>query len=74
MSDTQSKPAPAGRSIDEWSREVGICRATAYLLEEECQPRSVKIGKRRLIIEAPSDWLARMVKLGGAKIKRKLAA
>lgn len=64
----------AGRSVDEFAREVGICRATVYILEPECQPRSLKVGKRRIITESGAEWLARMAKLGGVKIKRPQAA
>ncbi len=62
---TEVSPAPAGRSIDQFVREAGICRASYYNLPTDCQPRSVKIGKRRIVIESPTGWLERMAERGG---------
>jgi hypothetical protein len=35
-------------------------RATFYNLPLALRPRSVKIGKRHIIIESPADYLARL--------------
>ena len=75
MNDAASSTAtPAGRSISEFAQQVGIARATFYLLDQEHKPLSVKIGKRVIVIEPPSDWLRRMAAAGGVKIKRAQAA
>ena len=50
----------AGWAIPPWCEEAGYSRATLYNLPPELQPHSVKIRKRRIIIEAPSDYLARI--------------
>lgn len=52
--------APVGWSVESWSRAVGICRAHTYKLLSAGQIRSVSLGKRRLIIDQPTDWLARL--------------
>ena len=63
-------PAPAGRTIADWTQDVGIARATFYLIDDDCKPASVKIGRRRIIIERGADWLARMAQRGGPAIRR----
>ena len=68
---TPTEPLPACWRIPEWSRAVSISRAAFYTLVAEHRPRSVKIGKRHVIIEAPAAWLERMAKAGGALISRK---
>jgi hypothetical protein len=64
---------PAGQSIEAWAKQVNLCRATVYQLEPQCQPHSITVGRRRIIIEPPADWLARMASIGGARVKRKQA-
>jgi hypothetical protein len=55
----------AGRSMETFAHEVDLHRATLYALPEELQPESVKIGRRRIIIESPEAWLKRMQARGG---------
>jgi hypothetical protein len=50
----------AGSSLDEFCAAVGFCRATYYNLPPELRPRSVLIGRRRIIIEHPPEYLARL--------------
>ncbi len=47
-------------SVDDWVADVGICRGTFYALKGDRAPRSTTVGRRRLIMEAPRDYLARM--------------
>lgn len=51
----------AGYRPAEWSESVGISRQKFYNLE--APPKSVKVGRMRIITESPADWLARA---GGA--------
>lgn len=72
----QDKPLPdiAGYSLATWAPAANIGRATFYTLPEECRPKSVTIGTRRIIIEAPADWLKRMAARGGVPIPQRRAA
>lgn len=61
---TTSRPEAAipkaGFSIDEYCAAISYCRATYYNLPPELRPRSIKIGKRRIIVEPPAEYLARL--------------
>jgi predicted DNA-binding transcriptional regulator AlpA len=57
---------PAGRSVEVFARETGSSRATIYRLPPEMQPHSVKLGRRRIITEAPREWLRRIAERQGA--------
>ena len=48
----------AGWSVIQFSRACGFSRACFYLLK--FPPRSIKIGKRRIVVEPPSEYLARL--------------
>jgi len=50
----------AGYHVAAWCRSVGIGRATFYVLAPHLRPRSVLLGGRRLIIEAPAAYLQRV--------------
>lgn len=51
-----------GLSIVEFCRQVDISRSLFYVLEKEGKaPRSVKIGRRRIIpVESAQRWLQEM--------------
>lgn len=61
---------PAGYSIADWTQGAGLSRPGFYNVPEEYRPKSVKIGKRHIILESPGDWLNRMEKIGGCPTKR----
>lgn len=50
----------AGWSLDEHSAACNYSRALFYILPEHLRPHSVKLGKRRIIIEPPAEYLARL--------------
>jgi len=50
----------AGWSIPSYCAACGFSRATFYNLTDEQRPRSLKLGKRHIIIEPPADYLARL--------------
>ena len=50
----------AGWPVGDFADAAGVSRALIYTLPKEIWPRSVKIGKRRLITEQPADWLRRV--------------
>ncbi len=54
----------AGYPIAAWCAAANISRATFYNLPPELQPSSVKLGKRRIVIEPPQDFLRRVHLLG----------
>lgn len=49
---------PAGWPVKIWCRAAGIGRTMYYGLEDP--PASVRIGRKRLIRESPSDYLRRI--------------
>ena len=50
----------AGWSIPLHCAACGYSRAKYYNLPHEQRPRSLKIGKRHIIIESPVEYLARL--------------
>lgn len=56
----RSAIAPAGLSVGDFAKLAGVSRSLVYGLAPALQPRSVKVGRRRLVFEAPADWLARL--------------
>jgi len=50
----------AGFGLEEFCAAVGYCRASYYNLPAELRPRSVTVGRRRIIIEQPAAYLARL--------------
>jgi hypothetical protein len=50
----------AGWPVRDWCDCAGISDALLYKLDEARRPVSVKIGRKRLIVEAPGEWLRRM--------------
>jgi hypothetical protein len=50
----------AGWDISSWCGACGFSRAKYYTLPDDMRPRSLKIGKRHIVIEPPADFLARL--------------
>ena len=50
----------AGWSIPSFCEVCNFSRATFYKLPESIRPRSLKLGKRHIIIEPPAEYLARL--------------
>lgn len=50
--------APAGWNIPNWCAATSISRASFYLLA--LRPRTVKLGRRTVVIESPKDYLQRI--------------
>ncbi len=63
--EAQTQIATAGHTIEAWCPRVPIARATYYQLPQDARPKSLKIGRRVLILESPADWLKRMEARGG---------
>ena len=61
---TEASPAPqiarAGWKLNTFCEAAGLSRSYIYMLPEPQRPHSVKVGKRRVIIEPPTDWLKRI--------------
>lgn len=52
---------PTGRSIRAFARAVGLGRTTLYQLPAEQRPRSLRFGRRRVVVvEQPAEWLQRV--------------
>lgn len=49
-----------GWKLARYCEATGMSRSYIYALPEQQQPYSVKLGKRRVIVEAPADWLRRI--------------
>ena len=58
--DTTKILEPAGWSIPAFCASCNFGRASFYNLPDALRPRSVKLGKRHIIIEAPAEYLARL--------------
>lgn len=54
-----SETPRVGWSVNAWCRAVGIARPTFYNLPDDQKPLSAKVGKRRIIVDAPQDFLKR---------------
>jgi hypothetical protein len=50
----------SGRDLASWCNEIGCTRAFIYGLPENQKPRTVKIGRRRFVLETPQEYLERM--------------
>ncbi len=50
----------AGWSVPSYCAACDFSRATFYNLPDDLRPRSLKLGKRRIIIEPPSVYLVRL--------------
>jgi predicted DNA-binding transcriptional regulator AlpA len=53
-----SERSSAGWNIPDWCSATTIARATFYTLEH--RPRTVKIGRRTVVIESPTNYLERI--------------
>ena len=60
MSATKPMGERAGWSIPAYCEACNFSRATFYNLPDDRRPRSLKIGKRHIVIEPPSEFLARL--------------
>lgn len=50
----------AGWTLRDWCAETSISRPYYYMLPSGLRPTSVTLGRRRIITEAPADWLRRI--------------
>jgi hypothetical protein len=57
---SSSPESQCGFTLAAWCESTSISRPKLYTLPPELQPRSIKIGRRRIIIEAPADYLQRI--------------
>jgi hypothetical protein len=60
QADNANSVGKAGYSPAEWCRRTSISRAAFYALPVSLQPRSIKLGRRRIIIEDPVAYLTRL--------------
>lgn len=59
--DTQThSTAHVGWAIPDWCAAVSISRSALYTMSPEIAPRSISLGRRRIIVESPGDWLRRI--------------
>ncbi|MEO8753009.1 MAG: hypothetical protein ABI624_10050 [Casimicrobiaceae bacterium] len=66
--DQRVAPAPtqAGWKMSEFCPLVRLSKAKIHQLSADMQPRSVRIGRSRIIVESPAEWLARMASVQAA--------
>ena len=62
--------ARAGWAVAEFCEAVGIKRTYFYALPPEIAPRRIKLGRRTIVTEAPSAWVARVAASGGGFVMR----
>lgn len=62
MKSNPQPPAPqAGWHVAQFCRAVGISRTNFYTMTPKAlRPHSVALGRRRIVIESPADWLRRV--------------
>jgi len=56
----QQQTERAGWTIADWCAATSVSRAKLYDMSPDIAPRSVSLGRRRIIIEAPAQWLRRI--------------
>ena len=56
----------AGWTVRAWCTATTISRAAYYALPAAIAPRSVTVGRRRIITESPTGWLSRVGAHDGA--------
>lgn len=59
---TNQPAASAGMKIKQFSAAVSLSPATLYALPAEQRPKAVKVGRSRIIIERPEEFLKRVGK------------
>lgn len=63
---TYAAPTPAGWRVPDWAREAGgFSRAHVYNMINDGQLETAKVGKARVILTSPRDFLARHVEKRG---------
>lgn len=62
-----SPPSKPEFNLSSWCKAIGCTRAFIYELPPEKQPRTVKIGRRRFVIETPREYLERMASVQEGK-------
>jgi hypothetical protein len=50
----------AGWDIPSWCGACDISRAKFYTLSPQMRPRTLKLGKRHIVIESPAEYLGRL--------------
>lgn len=60
----------AGWPINFWCDAVGFSRSFYYKLPSDSRPRLVSLRGKILVVEAPAEWLERMVDVGGVVTDR----
>ena len=51
-----------GWRLNVWCRMVGINENLFYRLTPDIAPPSAKVGRARIVIESPQDWLQRVAR------------
>ncbi len=59
MSDNRQQ-TKAGWNTDDWCNDAGVGRSTSYELEAAGKIKAVRVGKRRVIITPPAQFLAEL--------------
>lgn len=58
----------AGFTVNDWCTAAGFGRTTEWALPPELKPRSIRIGTRRIIIEPPAEYHARIFAMQNAAV------
>ena len=54
----QTTPRKSGWRPKQWADETGVSRSTVYNLIEAKKLHAVKLGRARVIVTSPADYLA----------------
>ena len=63
---TEEPATPAGWNVPDWCAATSISRASFYLLAQK--PRTVKLGRRTVVIESPQAYLQRIAELSESQL------
>ena len=63
-------PRAVGLSQKEWARLAGVGYSSLFAYPSDRKPKSVRVGRRVIVVESPEDWLARMGATDGEPAKQ----
>ena len=66
VSEIASAREPAGWRVSRWAKETALSESYVWLLIASGEIRSVKVGKARVILTSPQEFLEALAQVQGA--------
>ncbi len=60
----------AGDELRDWCVKAKVGYSTYFTIPVDQRPRSMRLGRKYLIVESAADWQQRMADSGGIKSRR----